>query len=336
MEWSKAFQVMWDYSSYDRPWALWLFTIIPMFFLIAWFKRNYSTQTFKVSGLAAASKNILYWVWKPLMYSCVWVFLVVALANPTDRNSWEVQKTLGIDMVVALDVSTSMLARDFQPNRLGAAKKIASEFVLERPFDRFGLVVFAGESFTQCPITVDHKRLAELFGQVRTGLLEDGTAIGEGLATSIKRLKDSEAESKVIVLLTDGENNSGEIAPEVAAKLAKQFGIKVYTIGVGKEGEAEMPYAQDFKGNLIFRKVPVKIDETLLKKIAGITGGKYYRATGNQQLKEIYTAIDALEKTELESTKYSTKTSYYLPFVLLTILGMLFIWLLENSVFKKL
>ena len=335
-DWSRAFKVMWDVGSYERPWALWLLLLIPILYLLFWLLRRFKILSFKTSSTIQSNQNLLFYLWKPTLLSLAWLFLIIAYANPTDKNSWEVKKTLGIDIVFALDVSTSMLARDFRPNRLEAAKGIASDFVKERPYDRFGLVIFAGESFTQCPITVDHNRLVELFDQVSAGLLKDGTAIGEGLATSIKRLKDSDAISKVVILLTDGENNSGEIAPEVAAKLAKQFGIKVYTIGVGKKGKAEMPYATDFRGNLIYKNLPVNIDEELLQEIAETTRGEYFRATDNESLKEIYASIDALEKTELESTKYSTTNSYFLPFVILGIAVLLIQWGLEQTYFRKL
>jgi Ca-activated chloride channel family protein len=335
-KWNKAFEVVFDFGAYERPWVLWMLFCIPLFFWIMWLVRSTKVLRLKNAIVEGEKNNWLYIFWRPFVFSFAWLFLIIAWANPTDKNSWEVKKTLGIDIVFALDVSTSMLARDFRPNRLEAAKSIASEFVKERPYDRFGLVIFAGESFTQCPITVDHNRLIELFDQVSAGLLKDGTAIGEGLATGIKRLKDSDAISKVVILLTDGENNSGEIAPEVAAKLAKQFGIKVYTIGVGKKGEAEMPYQIDFRGNLIYRKMPVNIDEDLLKEIANQTRGQYFRATDNASLAEIYEAIDTLEKTELESTKYSTTNSYFLPFLTLGIIMLLIQWILEQTYFRKL
>ena len=220
--------------------------------------------------------------------------IIVALARP--RSSAETEKidTEGIDIVLAMDVSTSMLARDFEPDRISAAKDIAIEFIAQRPSDRMGIVVFAGESYTQCPLTTDRATLINLMKDVQTDLIEDGTAIGNGLATAVARMKDSDAKSRVVILLTDGVNNRGEIAPATAAEIAKTYGIRVYTIGLGTNGEA--PYPVMTAWGVELRKMPVEIDEALLKSIAESTGGRYFRATDNTKLSEIYSEINQMEK----------------------------------------
>jgi Ca-activated chloride channel family protein len=220
--------------------------------------------------------------------------IIVALARPRSSSEREKIDTEGIDIVLAMDVSTSMLARDFDPDRLSAAKNIAVEFISQRPSDRMGIVVFAGESYTQCPLTTDRATLINLMKDVQTDLIEDGTAIGNGLATAVARMKDSDAKSRVIILLTDGVNNSGEIAPATAAEIAKTYGIRVYTIGLGTMGEA--PYPVMTAWGVEVRNIPVEIDEDLLKNIAEATGGRYFRATDNTKLSEIYSEINKMEK----------------------------------------
>lgn len=229
--------------------------------------------------------------------------LIIILARPQSTDKWETRKTEGVDIVIALDISGSMLAEDFKPNRIDAAKEIGMEFVSSRPDDRMGLVVFAGESFTQCPLTIDHGVLMNLFSEVKSGWIEDGTAIGMGLATAVNRLKDSKAVSKVIILLTDGVNNMGNVSPVAAAEFAVEYGIRVYTVGIGKNGMAPYPFQTPF--GIQYQNVEVKIDEDVLKKIAEQTGGKYFRATDNERLREIYKEIDSLEKTQLEVRSYS-------------------------------
>jgi len=220
--------------------------------------------------------------------------IIVALARPRSSTETEKVDTEGIDIVLAMDVSTSMLARDFDPDRISAAKDIAIEFIAQRPSDRMGIVVFAGESYTQCPLTTDRATLINLMKDVQTDLIEDGTAIGNGLATAVARMKDSDAKSRVIILLTDGVNNRGEIAPATAAEIAKTYGIRVYTIGLGTNGEAPYPVMTNWGVEL--RKMPVEIDEALLKSIAEATGGRYFRATDNTKLSEIYSEINQMEK----------------------------------------
>ncbi|NND95468.1 MAG: VWA domain-containing protein [Flavobacteriales bacterium] len=237
--------------------------------------------------------------------------VIIALARPQDSKSWENRTAEGIDIIIALDVSTSMLAQDFKPNRIEASKDVAMDFISSRPDDRIGLVIYEGESFTQVPLTTDHSVLQRMFKEVKTGRLEGGTAIGMGLATSVSRLKDSEAKSKVVILLSDGENTAGAIHPTDAASIAQQFGVRVYTIGVGSTGTAKAPVAIDRSGRFIYDRVPVKIDESTLKTIAEETGGRYFRATSKTRLEGIYQEIDRLEKTRINVTEYSKKTERF-------------------------
>lgn len=239
------------------------------------------------------------------------VCLIAGLARPQSVSSSETITTEGIDIVLATDISGSMLAEDFKPNRIEAAKAVAGEFVAGRPNDRIGLVVFAGESFTQCPLTVDHDVVKSLIGELKSGMVEDGTAIGMGLATAVSRLKDSHAKSRVIILLTDGVNNRGFIDPITAAGIAQSFGIRVYTVGVGTMGMAPYPFQTEV--GIRYQNMPVEIDEALLKKIAAETGGKYFRATDNDKLKEIYHEIDQLEKTRMEVLQFRHHKEEFYP-----------------------
>jgi len=241
--------------------------------------------------------------------------LIIVLARPQSTEHWQNVTTEGIDIIIALDISSSMLARDFQPDRLEASKDVATEFISGRPNDRIGLVVFAGESFTQCPLTSDHSVLINFFHDVESGMIEDGTAIGNGLATSISRLKDSKAISKVIILLTDGVNNRGEIAPKTAAEIAKTFGIRVYTVGVGSMGMA--PYPVNTAFGIKYQNMKVEIDEKVLKEVAMETDGRYFRATDNRKLKEIYEQIDQLEKSKIEVKEVSKRKEEFAGFALI-------------------
>jgi len=245
-------------------------------------------------------------------------FLVIVLARPQSTEHWQDVTTEGIDIMIALDISSSMLARDFQPDRLEASKDVATEFISGRPNDRIGLVVFAGESFTQCPLTSDHSVLINFFHDVESGMIEDGTAIGNGLATSISRLKDSKAISKVIIILTDGVNNRGEIAPRTAAEIAKTFGIRVYTVGVGTMGMAPYPVNTPF--GIKYQNMKVEIDEEVLKEVALATDGKYFRATDNRKLKEIYEQINQLEKSKIEVKEVSRRKEEFASFALIAFL----------------
>ena len=246
------------------------------------------------------------------------VFLVFALARPQSNNSWQTYNSEGIDIVLALDISSSMLARDFKPDRLEAAKEVATKFILERPQDRIGLVVFSGESFTQSPLTTDQAVLVNVMKDIHSGMIEDGTAIGLGLANAVNRLKESKAKSKVIILLTDGVNNRGAITPMTAAELAKTFGMRVYTIGVGSMGTAPYPIQTPF--GVQYQQIPVEIDEGILEQIATMTGGKYFRATNNEKLTQIYQEIDQLEKNKIEVKHFSKKDEQYLYFALIGVL----------------
>lgn len=261
------------------------------------------------------------------------LFLVVALARPQSSNSWQTYTSEGIDIVLALDISGSMLARDFKPDRLEAAKEVATKFILERPQDKIGLVIFAGESFTQCPLTTDQAVLVNLLREVKSGIIEDGTAIGLGLANAVNRLKDSPAKSKVVILLTDGVNNRGAIAPATAAELAKTFGIRVYTIGVGTYGEAPYPVQTPF--GIQMQKMPVEIDEDVLQQIAALTGGKYFRATDNDKLKQIYAEIDQLEKSKIEVKHFSKKDEHYFIFGLIGMSLLILQVLLRYTLLRK-
>lgn len=259
--------------------------------------------------------------------------VVIVLARPQSTNSWQNVTTEGINIMLTLDISSSMLAEDLKPNRMEAAKSVASSFIGGRPNDNIGLVVFAAESFTQCPLTTDHAVLLNLFGSIKSGLVEDGTAIGLGLANAISRIKDSEAKSKVIILLTDGTNNRGDIDPITAAEIAKTFGIRVYTIGVGTKGKAPYPFQTAY--GVQYQNIDVVIDEEPLRQIAALTGGEYYRATSNSSLKNIYNEIDKLEKTKFNVKEYSKKNEEFRLFGLLALLLLLFEFLLRHTLLRR-
>ncbi len=260
-------------------------------------------------------------------------FIILALARPQASNSWRTESTEGIDIVVTLDISGTMMAEDLKPNRLEAAKKTATEFILSRPNDNIGLVVFSGESFTQCPLTTDHAVLVNLFNAIKYGMIEDGTAIGLGLANAINRIKDSKAKSKVIILLTDGSNNRGDIAPITAAEIAKSFGIRVYAIGVGSYGKVNIPVQTPL--GIQYQQMDSEFDEESLKNIADMTGGKYFRATDNNKLRNIYQEIDQMEKTKINVREYNKKNEEYYLFALVALLLFVTEILLRNTVFRK-
>jgi Ca-activated chloride channel family protein len=259
--------------------------------------------------------------------------LIVALARPQTTSSRKDVSIEGIDIVLALDVSGSMLAMDLKPDRLEAAKEVAAEFISGRQNDRFGLVIFSGETFTQCPLTTDHNVVKNLFKYVKSGMIEDGTAIGDGLATSVNRLKDSKAVSKVIILLTDGVNNMGSLDPLSSAEIAKIYGIRIYTIGVGTEGTAPYPVQTPF--GIQTQYVEVQIDEALLQEVATMTDGRYFRATSNKKLREIYDEIDKLEKSKIDVTEFRKKKEEFFPFALLAFLLITLEILLRNTVFRS-
>ena len=275
----------------------------------------------------------------PVVLRCItFVLIVIILARPQTHNSWGSKTVNGIDIMLAMDVSTSMLAEDLKPNRMEAAKDVAAEFISGRPDDNIGLTIFAGEAFTQCPMTTDHASLLSLLHNVRTdiasrGLIEDGTAVGMGLANAVSRLKDTKAKSKVVILLTDGSNNMGDISPMTAAQIARSLGIRVYTIGVGTNKVA--PYPMPVAGGVQYVNIPVEIDTKTLSDIAATTDGNFYRATNNQQLKQIYRDIDKLEKTKMDVKKFSKRYEAYQPFALLAILSLLLEILLRTIILRR-
>ncbi|MBT7815810.1 MAG: VWA domain-containing protein [Polaribacter sp.] len=331
----------WNNFEFLNPEFLWLLILVILLVIWYFFMRKKDTailtmpsvKGFKVkASILSKLKPILY-VLRLLALAAI----VVALARPRNVSVSKKTKTnRGIDIVMAIDVSASMLARDLKPNRLEALKKVAVNFVDRRPNDRIGIVVYAGESFTQTPITSDKAIVKRTISELKWGQLEGGTAIGMGLGSGVNRLKESKAKSKVIILLTDGVNNSGNIDPRTATELAKELGIKVYTIGIGTNGMADFPWSKDPRtGQLNFRKQQVEIDEDLLKEIASETKGKYFRATNNTSLKEIYNEIDKLEKTKIEEFKYYNYQEMYRSLVLLALGLLLLEFLLRNTLFKS-
>jgi len=314
-----------------------LFLLIPM---IAWYiwKEREAYASLQISTLRGLSgkrssvkqiiRHFLFGL-RLLTLACI----IAVLARPQSTNRWQDVSTEGIDIILALDISSSMLAQDLKPNRLEASKDVAIEFIAGRPTDRIGLVVYSGESFTQCPLTTDHAVLINLFKDIESGMIEDGTAIGMGLANAVSRLKDSKAESKVIILLTDGVNNRGSIAPLTAAEIAKTFKVRVYTIGVGTQGMAPAPVQTPYGTQI--RQVPVEIDEESLIQIADITDGKYFRATNNQKLVEIYKEIDQMERSKIDVKEYSKKEEEYLSFGLAAVILLLFEILIRNTILKN-
>jgi Ca-activated chloride channel family protein len=323
---------------FANPEYFYLLLILPVLIGIYFYKRNkhYPTISFpSEDGYGTAKPSLrLKLIHIPFALRIIALaLLIVVLARPQSSSSKRNVNTEGVDIVVAIDISTSMLAEDFKPNRLEAAKRTAMDFIDERIDDRIGLVIFASESFTQCPITIDHDVLKNLFTSIKPDLLEDGTAIGMGLATSISRLKDSKAKSKVIILLTDGMNNRGFIAPLTAAEIAKSYGIRVYSIGVGTVGMAPYPFKTPFGTQ--YQNVEVKIDEDVLKNIAGLTGGKYFRATSNKVLKNVYQEIDKLEKTRVDVSIFSRRSEEFLPYAIGAALLFILEIFLRYTVFRK-
>lgn len=323
---------------FAHPQYLWLFLIfIP---IIAWYvlRKIKSHPTLSVSTISPYAKlpvsfkeyliHLLF-VLRLGVLACV----IIIIARPQTYDSWRTSSTHGTDIILAMDISSSMLARDFKPDRLEAAKNVAAKFVSGREADNIGIVVFAGESFTAVPMTTDRSLLVNYINDISMNMLEDGTAIGDGLATSINRIKDGKAKSKSIILLTDGSNNTGNVAPSTAAEIAKKFGIKVYTIGVGKNGEAPFPQ-QNIFGRIEYVNMPVVIDEETLKNIASITGGKYFRATNNNVLAEVFEEIDKLEKTQMDVKHFSHAEDNYMMWAVLAIALILLEVLLRNTVLR--
>ncbi|MCB0606128.1 MAG: VWA domain-containing protein [Lewinellaceae bacterium] len=308
------------------PWLLLLLLLLPV---LAWlYSRNYRNRYSNIripslSGLNGATIRTKLRPFLTVLRALAFILLVIALARPQKMLKEENITAEGIDIALAMDLSSSMLAQDFQPNRLEVSKRVARDFVDKRPYDRIGLVVFAGEAYTQCPLTTDHSILDFFLAKLECGLLKDGTAIGMGLATAVNRLQDSKAKSKVVILLTDGVNNTGYQSPELAARMAKELGIRVYTIGVGSVGETLIPVSRSNDGRYIFDIARVEIDEQLLNEIADMTGGKYFRARDAESLERIYESIDALEKTKVDVTvikRYSEEYHYFMFWGLLFLL----------------
>lgn len=318
---------------------LWLLLLIPIFGWWYYHRRKSSYAAFHLpssqafEGISPGLRVQLMPV-LPILRIIGFTALVLALARPQKALSEREVTTEGIDIVLSLDISGSMLARDFQPDRLEAAKATALKFIEGRPTDRIGLVVFAGESFTQCPITTDHKVLKNLFKDVKSGLVEDGTAIGMGLATAVSRLKDSEAKSRVVILMTDGVNNAGYIDPMTAVELAKSENVRVYTIGVGSRGTAPYPFTDMF-GRTVYQNQEVQIDEELLQKISSETGGTYYRATNNDKLKAIYLEIDQLEKSKINVSAFERKSEHFYLFAFIAMGAIFLEVLLRNTLLRK-
>ena len=318
-----------------------LFLLLLLLPMIGWYywKEHQNSATLQMSSLRGfkgiPTSYKVYLRHLPFVLRLLAIaMIIVVIARPQSSNSHKKVTAEGIDIVVALDISSSMLAQDFKPNRLEAAKDVAIEFVKDRPDDNIGLVIFSAESFTQCPMTTDHAVLINLFQDIQCGMLEDGTAIGMGLATAVNRIKDSKAKSKVVILLTDGVNNKGEVAPLQAADIAKTFGVRVYTIGVGTEGMAPYPVETVFGTQL--QNMEVKIDEPMLREIAKTTDGKYFRATNNSKLKSIYSEIDKMEKTRIEEHEYTKRSEEYYIFAIFAAIFLLLELALRNTVLRHL
>lgn len=324
---------------FAEPAFLYLLLIIPAMIAFYVIKQHNASASVRMPGLEAFGNtgvSFRYYLRHVLFTfrALAITILIFILARPQSTSKFQDVSTEGIDIVLALDISGSMLARDFKPDRLEASKNVATEFISGRPYDRMGLVVFSGESFTQCPLTTDHAVLINLMREIRSGMIEDGTAIGMGLANAINRIKDSEAKSKVIILLTDGVNNRGEIAPATAAEIAKTYGIRVYTIGVGTQGLAPYPVQTPF--GIQYQDMQVEIDEAILREIAQTTGGRYFRATDNDKLVQVYSEIDKLEKSKIDVKQLSRKEEKYMIPALIAFCLLALEILLRNTILKSL
>ena len=321
-----------------HPELLWLLLLLPALLIIyiVWRRRQHASLRVPSllflrdvrGGLRVYLRHSLF-----VLRLLALGLIIVALARPQSSSSWSEDRVEGIDIMLTMDISTSMLAMDFQPNRVEAAKEVAMRFIANRPNDNIGLVVFAGESFTACPLTQDHATLINRLREMTPGMIEDQTAIGSGLATAISRLKDSKTKSKVIILLTDGANNTGNISPKMAADLAKTFGISIYTIGVGS-GAGEAPYPIQTALGVVVRNMPVDLDEPTMRQIADVSGGAYFRATDNESLSAIYQKIDQLEKTKLSTRNYHTTYEEFFVFVLAAALLLLLEFVLRSTVLR--
>jgi len=320
-----------------HPYFLLLLLLLPLLVVWYYFKHRNIHADIQISSLEAfkntgKSLRQRFYISLFVIRLLVLTLLIIALARPQSHSSKQDVSVTGIDIVLATDISGSMLAEDFKPNRLEAAKDVASDFIEGRPNDRIGLVVFSGESFTQCPLTSDHSVLINLFRDVKSGMIDDGTALGDGLATAVDRLRNSKAVSKVVILLTDGVNNMGSLDPMSAAEIAKLYKIRIYTIGVGTMGMAPYPVQTPF--GIQYQQMEVNIDEPLLKNIANLTDGKYFRATNKQKLAGIYKEIDQMEKSKIDVTEFRKKKEEFFPFALLALILLIAEGTLRNTVFK--
>jgi len=321
--------------SFAQPYFLALLLLLPVWW---WWQSRRKAASFRLTSVAALARQPKSWKASllfllPLLTTLAMAGIIIALARPQSSSLNETVESEGIDIVISLDVSGSMLAEDFKPNRIEAAKKLAAEFIDDRPTDRIGLVIFAGESFTLCPVTIDHRVLKEQLAAVKSGLLIDGTAIGMGLATGVGRLRQTTGKSKVLILLTDGVNNTGLIDPQTALELAKTYGVRVYTVGIGTMGQALYPVQTPM--GMQKQMAEVQIDEPLLKQIATQTGGKYYRATGNESLRKVYAEIDELEKVKIETSSFRQYKELFFPFALFALVCIGLEMLLRYVVLKS-
>jgi Ca-activated chloride channel family protein len=324
---------------FAQPIFLVLLALVPVIITFYIFRHNKTSPSLTVPAMMAFpgfGRTFRHWLRHVIFVFRVLLLttIILILARPQSIDSWQDSTTEGIDIMMVLDISGSMLARDFRPDRLEAAKSVATEFISGRAYDRIGLVVFSGESFTQCPLTTDHAVLINLMRDIKSGMIEDGTAIGMGLATAVNRIKDSDAKSRVIILLTDGVNNRGSISPETAADIAQAFNIRVYTIGVGSMGTAPFPVQTPF--GMEYRNMPVEIDEAILKEISAKTGGQYFRATDNNKLIQVYAEIDKLEKSRIDVREFSKKTEEYMPLAMIAVFLLIAEILLRFVFMKKL
>jgi Ca-activated chloride channel family protein len=327
-----------DIQFAEKQW-FWLMLLIPL--MAAWYiwKRNKREAEFNYSSFSllrgirssrkASFRHSLF-----ILRILAFAFIITALARPQSRSSWKNTKTEGIDIVISLDVSLSMLAKDFKPNRMEVAKEVLIDFIDARPNDRIGLVLFGGEVFTQCPVTSDHKVLKNMIPQVKAGSLDQGTAIGLGLAGAVARIRESKAKSKVVILISDGVNNVGEISPRTAGELAKTYGIRVYCIGVGSKGKALQPVAIYAQGEYEYDYVDVDVDDKTMTEISEYTGGKYFRATNKESLVTIYQEIDKMEKTIVSEKSFSNKAEHFLPFAIAAALLLLAEFILRFTLFR--
>ena len=325
---------------FANPEFFWLLLLLPLMLLWYWFwnKKSQANVTFSTTIAFKKTKS-----WSDALYHLLFMLrmiaialIVVALARPqTHSENAKTKITDGIDIVMAIDVSASMLSQDLKPNRFEALKKVASQFVKDRPNDRIGLVIYAGESYTKTPVTTDKSIILNALSEITYGQIEDGTAIGMGLATAVNRLKESKAKSRVIILLTDGVNNTGFIDPQTAAELAAEYGIKVYTVGIGTNGMALSPYALNADGSIIYRMQQVDIDEPLMKKIAQVTKGRYFRATNNQKLQQIYDEINQMETTKIEEFKYTEVDEKFRWWVLVAGFLLLLEFVLKHTLLRN-